>query len=269
MCICGTESLLGIYKPPELSKKIHSSTSIHLDNTSLQDLAPKDLFVPPPAALDDPYERILRLEVLERHQELLYCSWITHTQSTTAVPAPPYYPSAHPSAHSERSIQVHTQEHTIQVHTQVRAIQVHTQNVLSKCTLRTCYPSAHSECAIQVHTQNVLSKCTLRMCYPSAHSERAIQAITCTTNLVHPTCASLVLVHPSRAPLLSCTHLVHHQSHALLVHCYVLSCTNLVHHNAISCTSRHHRAPLVLVYHSAISCTTRTCVPLHNLVHHC
>ena len=36
-----------------------------------------------------------------------------------------------------------------------RAIQVHTQNVPSKCTLRTCYPSAHSERAIQLHTQNV------------------------------------------------------------------------------------------------------------------
>ena len=38
---------------------------------------------------------------------------------------------------------------TIQVHTQERAIQVHTQNVLSKCTLRMCYPSSHSERAIQ------------------------------------------------------------------------------------------------------------------------
>ena len=39
VCICATESLPGIYKPPELSKKIHSSTSLHFDNTPLQDLS--------------------------------------------------------------------------------------------------------------------------------------------------------------------------------------------------------------------------------------
>ena len=34
LCICATESLPGIYKPPELSQIIQSSTCLHLDNTS-------------------------------------------------------------------------------------------------------------------------------------------------------------------------------------------------------------------------------------------
>ena len=109
------------------------------------------------------------------------------------------------------------------------------KNVLSKCTLRMCYPSAHSECAIQVrtqeraiqvHTQNVLSKCTVYSCTTSA------PPISCTSRSCAP------LVHH----LYSCTHLVHLYSRALN------SCTHLVHHK--------FRAPLVLVYHSAISCTT-------------
>ena len=33
-CICATESFPGIYKPPELSQIIQSSTCLHLDNTS-------------------------------------------------------------------------------------------------------------------------------------------------------------------------------------------------------------------------------------------
>ena len=48
--------------------------------------------------------------------------------------------TCHPSAHSERAVQVHTQGRAIQVHTQAHAIQVHTQ--------------AH---AIQVHTQECAS----------------------------------------------------------------------------------------------------------------
>ena len=166
MYVC-YQNLYGIYKPPVLSKLfIHRPASTLTTLLSKTSPTPQDLSAPPPAALDDPYERILLLEVLERHQELLYylywmfpcpvdrcCSCTALLVSTRRTAALPW--------------------RAIQVHTQGRAIQVHTQNVLSKCTLRTCYPSAHSECVIQVHTQNVLSKCTLRTCYPSAWYTRA------------------------------------------------------------------------------------------------
>ena len=205
-----------------------------------------------------------------------------HAQSTASVPVPPcscaprgpqlaVFPEAPmPSqpllflhrlaiqVHTqERAIQVRTQECAIQVHTQERAIQVHTQNVLSKCTLRMCYPSALSERAIQVHTQeraiqvhtqNVLSKCMVYSCTTRA------PPISCTSR----TCAPLV------HHLYSCTHLVHFNSRA------PNSCTHLVHHQSrapnsyitrtrapISCTST-----LVHLYSRApISCTT-------NLVHY-
>ena len=138
-----------------------------------------------------------------------------HDQSTAAVPAPLCYPSAH----SER------------------AIQVHTQNVLSKCTLRTYYPSAHSERAIQVDTQNVLSKCTVYSCTSCALYPRAPNSCTST------------LVHPSRGPPISCTQLVHHLYSC--IHCAPLH--NLVHHYVISCTIVHHSC--TTVHHSTISCT--------------
>ena len=106
-----------------------------------------------------------------------------------------------------------------------RAIQVHTQNVLSKCTLRTCYPSAHSERAIQVHTQNVLSKCTFRTCYPSAHSERAIQEHTqnvlskCTLRTCHPSAHSegAIQVHIQNV-LSKCTLRTCYEVHGIRVH---------------------------------------------------
>ena len=209
-----------------------------------------------------------------------------YAQSTAAVPAPPCYPSAHPrmcypsahprtcypSAHPRTYYPIaHPRTCNPSAHSE-RAIQVHAQNVLSKCTLRTCYPSAHP-----------------RMCYPSAHSERAIQVhgilkyYSCTTYLVHlsylcTSRASLVLRHPSRAPLLSCTKLVHHSypcthlvhpTHAsiVLVHLYShaspISCTTraplrtLMHPSRAPLVLVHQsRAPLILVYHSAISCTT-------------
>ena len=144
------------------------------------------------------------------------------------------------------------------------------KNVLSKCTLRTCYPSAPP-----------------RTCYPSAHSERAIQVhgilvyYSCTTNLVHlsylcTSRASLIFVHPSRAPLLSCTQLVHYLVHhqycvpnSCITHTRApISCTSTLVHPSrappILCTTRaplctlvHPScAPLILVYHSAILCTT-------------
>ena len=68
---------------------IHRPASTLTTLLSKTSPAPQDLSVPLPAALDDPYERILLLEVLERNQELLYCSWIAHSQSTAAVPVPP------------------------------------------------------------------------------------------------------------------------------------------------------------------------------------
>ena len=68
---------------------IHRPASTLTTLLSKTSPAPQDLSAPPHAARNDPYERILLLEVLERHQELLYCSWITHAQSTAAVPVPP------------------------------------------------------------------------------------------------------------------------------------------------------------------------------------
>ena len=67
---------------------IHRRASTLTTLLSKTSPAPQDLSAPPPAALEDPYERILLLEVLDRHQELLHCSWITHAQSTAAVPVP-------------------------------------------------------------------------------------------------------------------------------------------------------------------------------------
>ena len=145
------------------------------------------------------------------------------SQWTAAVPAPPCYPSAHP---------------------------------------RTCYQSAHSECAIQVHTQNVLSKCTVYSCTTLA------PPISCTS------CTCAPLVHH----LYSCAHLVHLYSRA------PNSCTtNLVH---LSCTavlhSYHCRAPLTSFLNCrgtscgltvgtstrVPSCTTpQSRAPLCNLVH--
>ena len=172
MCICSTASLPGIYKPPELSKKIHSSTSLHLDHSS-----PRPLQLPEIS----PSHRLLPWTT-HMSGSFSWRSWRGTKNFSTAPGLPmPSRPQLflHRLAiqvHTQgRTIQVHNRERAIQVHTQECAIQVHTQNMLSKCTLRMCYPSAHSERAIQVHTQNVLSKCTLRTCYPSAHSERAIQ----------------------------------------------------------------------------------------------
>ena len=158
---------------------------------------------------------------------------LVSTKRTAAICFPGEPMPSRPLLYLHRlAIQVHTEEHAIQVHTQERAIQVHTQNVLSKCTLRTCHPSAHSERAIQVHTQertiqvhtqeraiqvhtqNVLSKCTLRTCYPSAHSECAIK------------------VHTQE-------HAIQVETQNMLSKCTVYSCTahaplrNLVH---LSCT---------------------------------
>ena len=84
------QNLPGIYKPPVLSKlSIHRPASTLTTLLSKTSPAPQDLSAPLPAALDDPYERILLLEVLERHQEhLYYCSWLIHAQSTAAVPVP-------------------------------------------------------------------------------------------------------------------------------------------------------------------------------------
>ena len=111
----------------------------------------------------------------------------------------------------------------------------------------------------------------------SAHSERAIQVhgilvyYSCTTNLVYlsylcTSRASLVLVHPSRAPLLSCTQLMH-PSHAPPI-----SCTQLMHHLCTHLVHLYSRAPIsctsTLVHPSRaspISCTT--CAPLCILVH--
>ena len=131
----------GIYKPPVLSKLfIHRPASTLTTLLSKTSPTPQDLSAPPPAALDDPYERILLLEVLERHQELLYyCSWLSHSQSTAAVPIPPC--SCPP-----RGPQLFL-------------------DVLPKCTLRTCHPSAHPRtCYPSAHP---------RTCYPSARYARA------------------------------------------------------------------------------------------------
>ena len=155
-------------------------------------------------------------------------SWFTHAQSTTAVLVPPC--SCPP-----RGPQLELGE--VQSTTQERAIQVHTQNMLSKCTLITCYPSAHprtyypsahpitcypsahSERAIQVRTQNVLSKCTpknvlskctLRTCYPSAryHSYHSPAPLSCTTHKLPQLSWHFPL--PGRRNFYSCT--IVHQS---------------------------------------------------------
>ena len=98
------------------------------------------------------------------------------------------------------------------------------KDVLSKCTLKTCYPSAHSECAIQMHTQNglskctpknVLSKCTLRTCYPSAHSERAIQVHTQERAIQVHTQERTIQVHTQECAI---------QVHGMLVHPCFLNC---------------------------------------------
>ena len=198
---------------------------------------------------------------------------------------------------------MHTQERAIQVHTQERTIQVHTQNALSKCTLRTCYPSAHSEHAIQVHTQEHAIIVHTQEYAIQVHGILVYYSYLCTSRaslvLVHPFCAPLLsctqLVHPSRAPNscitrtrapISCTStFVHHQSCALLVHCYIHSCTATYSRAPISCTTHTRapisctiltRAPLVLEYHSAISCTSiisctsraPPCSTRTTLVHH-
>ena len=59
LCICATESLLGIYKPPELSQIIRSSTYLHLNSTSPRLVSTFTSTAP---------------------------GWMTHAQSTTAVP---------------------------------------------------------------------------------------------------------------------------------------------------------------------------------------
>ena len=166
--------LPGIYKPPVLSELfIHRPASALTTLLSKTSPTPQDLSVPPPAALGDIYERILLLEVLERHQELLYhCSWLSHAQSTAAVPVPPrscpprrpqlfldvlpkcrlrtYYPSAHPRTCYPSTRYTHAPElPKLSWHLPLPG---HRNFVLVyPTTLRTCYPSAHP-----------------RTCYPSA-----------------------------------------------------------------------------------------------------
>ena len=89
--------------------------------------------------------------------------------------------------------------------------------------------------------------------------------------------ASLVLTHPSRAPLLSCTQLVHHSySCTHLMHLYSLapiSCTQPVHHSFSPSSTNDARvgpSVLLLVYHSApLRNLVHHHAPLRNLVHHC
>ena len=151
------QNLPGIYKPPVLSKLfIHRPSSTLTTLLSKTSPTPQDLSAPPPAALDDPYGRILLLEFLERHQELLYyCYWLIHAQSTAAVPvshcscAPrrPQLALFPGCSHAQSTAAVPVPPCSCPP----RGPQLFL-DVLPKCTLRTCYPSAHP-----------------RTCYPSAH----------------------------------------------------------------------------------------------------
>ena len=137
--------------------------------------------------------------------------------------------------------------------------------------------------AVPVHIVYIFSS-NLRQSYHCTYSfkSRALPIYLCATtaplrNLVH-----LVLVHPSRAPLLSCTHRMHHYPRALfshapliLVHLQSLSWDFPLpdHRHSCSCTSRaqlilvhlscttYTRAPLVLV-HQSYSCTNRARAPI-------
>ena len=135
---------------------IHRPASTFTTLLSKTSPAPQDLSAPPPAALDDPYERILLREVLERHQELLYCSWLIHAQSTAAVPVPPC--SCAPRGPQLAVFPGGPCPVDCCCSCTALLSKCTRKNVLSKCTLRPCYPSAHP-----------------RMCYPSTHSECAIQ----------------------------------------------------------------------------------------------
>ena len=91
-------------------------------------------------------------------------------RSSNLARSRPLLRTCYPSAHSERAIQVHTQECVIQVHTQERAIQVHTQNMLSTCTLITCYPShgilVYYSCTTNlVHLLYLCTSCTSLRCF--------------------------------------------------------------------------------------------------------
>ena len=154
-CICATESLPGIYKPPELSQIISHRPGSTL-TTPLQDWSPPPLLL----LLDVPC-------TVDR-----CCSCTALLVSTKRTAALPWRGSDHcsrtcPLTHRQchrnilvailiyiatfslpksfdylgRAIQVHSQERAIQVHSQERAIQVHSKLVPQASSLLT---SSHS-----------------------------------------------------------------------------------------------------------------------------
>ena len=120
---------------------------------------------------------------------------------------------------------------------------MHTQNVLSKCT-----------------PKNVLSKYTLRMCYPSARSTRVPSCPL--HNLVHHYVISCTIVY-HRAPLV-----YHRAPFRNLVHPSQASSTVmapsellLVYHRAPLHNLVHHRAPLRNLVHPSQASSTVVALP--------
>ena len=162
----------------------HAKRFIHRPASTLTTLlsktspAPQDLSAPPPAS----WTTHMRGSVSWR-------SWRGTKNFSTAPELP--MPSR-PLLFLYHLARVHQEDCSSDL---ARSRPLH-KNVLSKCTLRTCYPSVHP-----------------RTCYPSAHSECAIQVhgilvyYSCTTNLVHLSCTigspRTTLVHCSCAPLTS------------------------------------------------------------------
>ena len=142
--------------------------------------------------------------------------------------------------YSGHAIQVHTQERTIQVHTQECAIQVHTQERAIQVdgifvhNYRAPLVLVHYSCTATYFHAPI--SCTTRnrallSCTPPTRAPLVLvhhSVISCTTHaplctLMHPSCASLVLVQQSHAPLL----LMHHSRAPLLLVHHSFSCTIL------------------------------------------
>ena len=128
---------------------------------------------------------------------------------------------------------------------------MHTQeHMLSKCTLRTCYPSAWYTRVLLVHHQS--------------RAPLVLVHLSCITSTRAPISCTSTLVHSTRSPI-SCTHLVHHSTRA------PISCTQLVLHpyraQPISCTTPQSRAPLRILVHLSCTAVRAPLVPLSCTTH--
>ena len=153
-CISATESLPGIYKPPELSQILQSSTCLHLDNTSPRLVSTFTSIAP---GLPMPSRPLLSLYRLARvHQE---------DRSSSLARSRPLLKNVLSNAPSVSS------QHLV-------AIVIH----IATFWLPSSSTSQHSGCPSHLTTQDLLSKCTPKNVLSKCKVKLVLQASSLLTS---------------------------------------------------------------------------------------